>query len=115
MTNALAFTPADSTNVVNSFNGRKGTVTLTTADVRSVYSSASVLPSNIVVGASPFVYVNALTTDVDMYVMGGTVTLLEFSRDNANFFPVMPFVGLSPSDRIRITYTVAPTLTRIPR
>ncbi len=76
--------------------------------------SAAILPSSITVGASPFVFQNVAGNAVDVTVNGGTVTLIEVSRDGVNFFVVGLLSGqytLSVNDRIRVTWTLAPTMT----
>jgi hypothetical protein len=115
VTTALGYTPAASTNVVNSFNGRTGAVTLAPSDLRALGGTSF--------GVSTFTPPPAPSTvtnpsggqDLDLYIMGGTVSLIEFSRDNVSFYPVSSPITLSPNDRIRITYTVAPLVTRIYR
>ena len=72
--------------------------------------------SNITVTASPFTYQNTSDYDVDIIVQGGTVSLVEFTRDNSNFYNVGVVAGmfhLGPSDRLKVTYTVAPTMRYI--
>lgn len=91
---------------------------LTAAEHAAVNYRSSILPSGITVGASPFLYQNANSYDLDVITLGGTVSLIEFTRDNVTFYPVGFVSGilrLSPSDRIRVTYSVAPTLTGVPR
>lgn len=81
-------------------------------------SGASVAPTVITVGASPFIYQNINAYNEDVIVNAGTVTALEFSRDNITWYPMGALSGtarLSPSDRLRTTYTAAPTMTRVPR
>lgn len=81
-------------------------------------SGASVLPSNQVAAASPYIYTNANAYAEDIFVAIGTVTALEFSRDGATWYATGIIAGLTrlnPNDRLRITYTVAPTITRVPR
>jgi hypothetical protein len=80
-------------------------------------------PTNTVagqaVGASPYTYTNNGDFDLTAVVTGGTVSLVEFTRDGTNFFTVATAtnasVVLNPGDGVRITYTVLPTLTLIPR
>jgi len=52
-----------------------------------------------------------------LFVTGGTVTLLRFSR--AGVFLNLPFIAgsleLDIGDSVELTYAVAPTLTVIPR
>lgn len=75
-------------------------------------------PSNVVVGASPFVHQNTGKHDIEAIIAGGTVTLIEFSRDGATWYDAgitAGMVWLSPGDRVRVTYSAAPTMTAIPR
>ena len=77
-----------------------------------------ILPSNVVVGASPFTYQNTTGRPADVIVTGGTVSAIAFSRDNTTFYGVGATSGvfwLSPYDYLRVTYTVAPTITLVPR
>ncbi len=74
----------------------------------------------ITVTASPFTYQNTAVYQEDILITGGTVSLVEFTRDNATWYAravalTGDTVSLSPSDRVRVTYTVAPTMTKIPR
>lgn len=69
----------------------------------------------IAVGASPF-----LLTAVRggfVIVQGGTVSLIEFSRDGVTFYNTGQTSGCIPvgkSDLIRITYSVLPNVTFVP-
>ncbi len=75
-------------------------------------------PSNIVVGASPFVYQNTTIYPADVIVSGGTVSEIAFSRDNVTYYVIGTTAGmfqLSPNDYLRVTYTAAPTMTLVPR
>lgn len=71
------------------------------------------------VGASPFVFENAGDFDIDAVVSGGTVSAVAISRDGVTYFPLASATGitvrLNPGDFLRITYSVVPTLTLIPR
>lgn len=81
-------------------------------------SNEAVLPSNISVTASPFTYQNTTAYDGDVIISGGTVGNIEFTRDNVTFYTTGLLTGvlqLSPNDRVRVTYTVAPTMTLVPR
>jgi len=81
-------------------------------------SNEAVLPSNISVTASPFTYQNTTAYDGDVIISGGTISSIEFTRDNNNFYTTGLLTGvlqLSPNDRVRVTYTVAPTMTLVPR
>ena len=81
-------------------------------------SNSAVAPSNITVTASPMTYQNTTGYDADIIISGGTVSNIEFTRDNATFYTTGFIAGvlkLSPTDRVRVTYTVAPTMTLVPR
>jgi len=72
--------------------------------------------SNITPSGSPYTYQNTSDYDADIIVQGGTVSLVEFTRDNVNFYNVGTVAGmfhLGPDDRLRVTYTVAPTMRYI--
>ena len=72
--------------------------------------------SGITLTGSPFTYQNTSDYDADVIVRGGTVSALEFTRDNATFYNVGVVAGmfhLGPDDRLRVTYTVAPTMSYI--
>ena len=75
-------------------------------------------PSDITVGASPFSYTNADNFGEDIIINGGTVSSIEFTRDEATYYTtglIAGIVNLSPGDTVRVTYTVAPTMTKVPR
>ncbi len=72
----------------------------------------------ITVGASPFTYQNTNNYTVDIIISGGSVSLIEFSRDGTNWYDVgftSGIVRLSPGDSVRVTYTSAPTMVEVPR
>jgi len=78
----------------------------------------AVVPSVITPGASPYTYANASGFDADVLVAGGTVSAIAFSRDGATFYPVGITAGsvhLSPGDKVKVTYSVVPTMTLVPR
>lgn len=81
-------------------------------------SGAGILPSNQAPGASPYTYTNANAYVEDILIAVGTVTAVDFSRDGATWYATGVIAGsarLSPNDRLKVTYTVAPTITRVPR
>lgn len=91
---------------------------LTSAQYNSINYRVLTAPAGITVGASPFNYQNLTSSDQSIIVKGGTVTKIEFSRDNTNFFDVGVVAGMftvSKQDFLRVTYTVAPTMTGISR
>lgn len=72
--------------------------------------------SNLTVGASPFTYQNTAVYQEDILITGGIVSLIEFTRDNSTWYTrTGDTVSLSPSDRVRVTYSSTPTMTKIPR
>lgn len=74
--------------------------------------------SAVVPTGSPFTLQNTQAYAVDAVISGGGVSNLEFSRDGTNWYSTGSFYGafaLSSNDRLRITYSVAPTVTLIPR
>ena len=84
-----------------------------------VIGNFTTAPSSISVGSSPFNYQNASSTyDESVIVKGGTVSKIEFSRDNSTFYDVGVTAGmftLNPADSLKVSYSVAPTMTSIPR
>jgi hypothetical protein len=70
---------------------------------------------NITPGVSPYVYQNLDTYAENISVTGGTVSLIEFSRDGVNYYPVTnTLVTLMPNDYLRVTYSVTPTMVKFP-
>lgn len=72
-----------------------------------------------IVGISPFLYTNNSDFDMTAVVSAGTVSAVDFTRDGVTFYAVATAtnasVTLNPGDSVRITYSVLPTLTLIPR
>jgi hypothetical protein len=67
------------------------------------------------VSASPAIYTAVILGQA--HIGGGTVSLIEFSRNGTNWYDtgiVKGFVQMDRADSIRITYTVLPTLTFFP-
>jgi hypothetical protein len=84
------------------------------SSAKTVPSTA--LPAAITVTASPYSYQNTSNGVQSVIVSGGTVSLIEYTRDNATFFTVGVIAGafdLNPLDRLRVTYAVLPTMTAI--
>jgi hypothetical protein len=68
-------------------------------------------------GASPWTFQSPFGGDVRLLVSGGTVSSIQFSRDNVTYYPVGVTAGqitLSQNDFLKITYTVVPTVTAVP-
>lgn len=72
------------------------------------------LPISVTVGASPFTYQFANGGSASILVNGGTVSLIEWSRDGTTFYKVGTTTDsmytVSSGDYIRVTYTVIPTV-----
>lgn len=70
----------------------------------------------ITVTASPFVLISVIRGQA--HVAGGTVSAIEFSRDNGatwfNAGVTSGFVQMDARDQLRVTYTVLPTITYFP-
>lgn len=91
---------------------------LTAAQYGAVNYRVLTAPAGITVGASPFTYNNTASNDQSVIVKGGTVSKIEFSRDNITYFDVGVVAGMftvSKGDYLRVTYTVVPTMTGISR
>lgn len=75
-------------------------------------------PSNVAPinpSTSPFHFIAPSKGSV--IVQGGTISALEFSRDNMDYYNIgvnAGMVTLNKGDILRTTYTVAPTMTFIP-
>lgn len=88
---------------------------------RVVLSSSSTVPSAITVtySSGTFTYQNTTAQDKEVLITGGTVTLIEFSRNGSTWYAEAGTSGkvwLSPNDSVRITGSGAvPSMTLIPR
>jgi hypothetical protein len=65
---------------------------------------------------SPFAYQNSTPTKLDIKVQGGTVSKIEQGRKGTfvDCGETGGIVILPPGDQIRVTYSVAPTMTAFP-
>jgi len=91
---------------------------LTAAEHSAIMKKDATAPSNISVGASPYVYQASSTTAEDIIVNGGTVSTIQFSRDGSTYYTIGLIGGmfhLSPSDYLKVTYSATPTMTKVPR
>ena len=79
-------------------------------------AGSRIVQGAVTVGASPFAYTNADGTIETVYVVGGTVSQIVFTRlgTSTTFTTTLPqaFI-LSPNDTLTVTYTVAPTMTKV--
>lgn len=79
---------------------------------------STAVPTVLSPTASPMTITNTFNTNIDIVVSGGTVSLIEFSRDGISWIVcglIAGMFGLNPNDKLRVSYAVAPTLTRILR
>jgi hypothetical protein len=74
--------------------------------------------ATVAIDPSPFFCKNTTTTRIMVLLNGGTVSLIEFSRDGVVFDPIGSLLSgdfmLNPGDGLRITYTIAPTAVYYP-
>lgn len=77
--------------------------------------NSNAAPEVIAVTASPFSYTAA--NDGLVIVTGGTVSLVEYGRGGVftNIGTIAGAVPVSQGDVVRVTYTVAPTITFVRR
>lgn len=84
--------------------------------LRQAYS-VDAAPSSVPISASPMTY--TAQDRMSLHIFGGTVTGLQFQRGSTNLAIAITsagqFIQLNPGDSAVITYTVAPTLTQVPR
>jgi len=103
------------------YDGSRLFLTLSDAVRRRVNLSNDVAQvSAIAVGVSPFTFQNTTDFPVIVLISNGTVSLTEYTRNNTDFYTIATStaqpvqVMLSPNDRVRVTYSVAPTMSCIP-
>jgi len=73
--------------------------------------------ASITVGASPFVYQNTDPYPEDIIISGGTVSSIAWSRDGSTYYNLGLTSGrfhLEPGEYLQVTYTAAPTMTKVP-
>jgi hypothetical protein len=86
------------------------------ANLRPLPAVASfTVPSrlSLVPAASPFDLINVASAPAKYVISGGTVSAISYSRDGTTFDATGVTAGsfdVFPGDRLRITYTVAPTI-----
>jgi hypothetical protein len=71
--------------------------------------------TNITVTTSPMTYTAVIRGQA--HVSGGTVSVIEFSRDGTNWYDTgitAGFVQMDKGDQLRVTYAVAPNITYFP-
>lgn len=71
------------------------------------------------IGASPYLFQYIGAGQASLLINNGTVSLVEFSRDGATFYPLGTATDssylLNQDDYLRITYSSAPDLTLVAR
>lgn len=74
--------------------------------------------TTITVGASPFLYTNPNTYPVYVFIISGSVSNVEFSRDETTFYSLATTTGqkvlLAPGDSVRVSFTIAPNMYAVP-
>jgi hypothetical protein len=71
--------------------------------------------TTLTAGVSPYTYQNTSNSKQQIIVTGGTVSSVQYSRDNLTFYVLPAYqIVLFPGDYLKITYTVAPTLVIAP-
>lgn len=81
--------------------------------ITSVIRSPSTL--DITPGASPYSHINTGYEPIRIIVSGGSVSDISYSENGSTFMSFGETSGvfsINPGDRVRITYTVAPTITQ---
>lgn len=105
-TNLITYAaPSNAANVIESGTERNGSV--------GEYPIAAITP-----GASPYNYQNLDGYREEVVVQGGTVSKIEYSTDNSAFTDLGVTQGktnVEPGQYLRVTYSVVPTMTKIPR
>jgi hypothetical protein len=72
--------------------------------------------SALIPGVSPYSY--QATQGGSVVISGGTVSIVELSRDGVAYYATGQTSGMFPvsmGDVLRVTYTVVPTMTFVPR
>jgi len=73
--------------------------------------------ASVSVGTSPYAYHNTDHYPEDVIVSGGTVSDISWSRDGSAYYATGVTAGkfrLEPSEYLKVTYSVAPTMTKCP-
>lgn len=73
--------------------------------------------TDVSLGSSPCTMLNACSVRIAVNISAGTVTSIELSKDDGRFDSMGLLGGqilLNPSDTIRLTYAVAPTVSFSP-
>jgi|GEM_PF-1879989 len=100
------------TDVINDVSGKN--TLLANSNVASIFIENRP-PSHeiLTLDVSPYTYTNNTGNDVNVNIINGTIQSVAYYRGNfAQSFAVAPtFIRLCPGDRVRINYTVAPTVT----
>jgi hypothetical protein len=96
--------PSSNTSTRNLFNANTSAITFATK------STVTVTPTG-----SPFTYTNGSGLTESVIVSGGTVSQIVFNRGGPiTTLPVAGMFTLQPQDSLVISYSVAPTIVRVP-
>ncbi len=101
------------------------TAGLTSAYTKNIRKSGqwitNTAPAAISVTASPFTYTNTDACNEDIAIYGGIISSITLSRDKGASFGQVAAVGysvfnaiLNPGDIVVVTYSVAPTMKKVP-
>lgn len=103
------------------YDGAKLYLTLSDASRHQVVlSDNATLPGAITVGASPYIYQNTSAFAQVILISMGTVSAIEYTRDNTTFYTVAAsttspvLVTLAPNDRVRVAFSSTPTMIKTP-
>ena len=105
----------------NTFENTGARLNFTLADgIRRMVSvsNAVTAPSNVFVGTSPRTIQNTMDFSADYLINGGTVSLIEYSKDGSTWYTTSMtggFIPVSVGHYCRVTFSSAPTITLIPR
>ncbi len=82
-----------------------------------VNNSTAPAAAAISVGASPYTYRNTDGWDQMVVLSGGSVSKLEWSKDNSTFYDVgaTQAFPVTAGEYLKVTYSSAPTMTKVPR
>jgi hypothetical protein len=73
---------------------------------------------SITLGSSPAALQNTTSTRIMILLTGGTVSLLEFSRDSISYDAIGSLLSgsffLNPGDWMRVTYAISPAVVYYP-
>lgn len=82
----------------------------------SINGVAGALPGNVTLTGSPFTFTNQTKSMTILFIAGGSVSAIQYTRDGINFYGTQSnMVTVFPGDKVRITYSSPPAVTVVPR